>query len=547
MITIETRHALSLNQIKNRQKTHNMNTKNNIGYQISAKGTQTFQVINPATQEVLPGTFVCATEREVDEAVALAQEAWEHYRYTSGPQKAQFLRAIADEIEALGDTLIERACQESGLPAGRITGERGRTCGQLRLFAKVVEEGHWVDAVIDPAIPHREPLPRVDIRRMLQAIGPVVVFTASNFPLAFSTAGGDTASALAAGCPVIVKAHPAHPGTNALVSAAILRAAQKTELPEGVYSSVLDDGYQVGTQLVQHPQVKAVAFTGSLQGGMALHKAAMEREAPIPVFAEMGSVNPVFLMPGQLAQDAEGLARQMAASVTLGAGQFCTNPGLVFALDNPQTDAFMEALENAMQAIEPATMLNEGIFRNYEAGKEKLFAESGVEPAVEVAADTNAWQGYPAVAQTTAAQFISNPQLHEEVFGPLTLVVRCPDYETMQKAAATLAGQLTATIMGPEDQLADWQELIQLLSQKVGRLVFNGLPTGVEVGYAMQHGGPFPATTDSRFTSVGTDAIKRFARPVAYQNCPDALLPPALQSDNPLGLVRTVNGVIGNH
>jgi NADP-dependent aldehyde dehydrogenase len=522
-----------------------MNTKNNIGYQISGKGTQTFQAINPATQEALPGDFVSATEREVNEAVALAHAAWETYRNTSGAQKAQFLRAIADEIEALGDTLVERACQESGLPAGRITGERGRTCNQLRLFAKVVEEGHWVDAVIDPPLPDRQPLPRVDIRRMLQAMGPVVVFTASNFPLAFSTAGGDTASALAAGCPVIVKAHPAHPGTNALVSAAILKAAQKNDMPEGVYSSILDSGYQAGTQLVQHPQVKAVAFTGSLRGGMALHKAAMEREAPIPVFAEMGSVNPVFLMPAQLQQDAEGMAQQMAASVTLGAGQFCTNPGLVFVLDDADTDAFASALEAAMQKTEPATMLNEGIFQNYEARKEKLFAESGVEPAIAVTSEEAAWKGCPAVAQTSAEQFISNPLLHEEVFGPLTLLVRCKDYEEMKTAAAELAGQLTATIMGPEDQLSAWQELIDILTQKVGRLIFNGVPTGVEVGYAMQHGGPFPATTDSRFTSVGTNAIKRFARPVAWQNCPDALLPPALQRSNPLGLVRTVDGVIG--
>lgn len=522
-----------------------MNTKNNIGYQISGKGTQTFQAINPATQEPLPGDFVSATEREVNEAVALAQEAWKSYRHASGQQKAQFLRDIADEIEGLGETLVERACQESGLPAGRITGERGRTCNQLRLFAKVVEEGHWVDAVIDPALPDREPMPRVDIRRMLQAMGPVVVFTASNFPLAFSTAGGDTASALAAGCPVIVKAHPAHPGTNALVSAAILRAAQKNELPEGVYSSVQDSGYQAGTQLVRHPQVKAVAFTGSLKGGMALHKAAMEREAPIPVFAEMGSVNPVFLMPELIQQDPAALAQQMAGSVTLGAGQFCTNPGLVFALDNEATDAFTEALEAAMQQSEPATMLNEGIFKNYESRKEQLLAESGVAAAVKVETQSEAWKGFPAVAQTTAEQFIRTPLLHEEVFGPLTLLVRCKDYAEMQKAAAELAGQLTATIMGPEEQLAEWPELIDILSRKAGRLIFNGLPTGVEVGYAMQHGGPFPATTDSRFTSVGTDAIKRFARPVAWQNCPDALLPPALQRDNPLDLVRTVNGEMG--
>lgn len=522
-----------------------MNTHNYIGYQSSAEGSQTFQAMNPATQTLLPGDFAIATPQEVDTAVTLAAKAWTSYRQTSGQQKAQFLRDIATEIEALGDQLIERACQESGLPAGRITGERGRTCNQLRLFAKVVEEGHWVDAVIDPAMPERNPLPRVDIRRMLQAIGPVVVFTASNFPLAFSTAGGDTAAALAAGCPVIVKAHPAHPGTNALVSSAIIKAAQKNNLPEGVYASVLDNGFQAGTQLVQHPDVKAVAFTGSLNGGMALYRAAMERPEPIPVFAEMGSVNPVFIMPEQLAQDATSMARQMAASVTLGAGQFCTNPGLIFAIDDPATEQFAQSLEAAMLETTASTMLHEGIYHNYEAGKQRLLSEDGVQ-GVSKTADEQ-WAGQPAVAQTTAKHFIDNPRLHEEIFGPLTLLVRCRDYAEMQKAATQLAGQLTATIFGPEAQLPNWQALMAILDQRVGRLIFNGVPTGVEVGYAMQHGGPFPATTDSRFTSVGADAIKRFARPVAYQNCPDALLPPALQQNNPLQLIRTVDGVIDQH
>lgn len=524
-----------------------MNTNNRIGYQQGHSGTQTYQAINPSTQEVLPGDFVAATEQEVNQAVELAYDAWKTYRNTTGAQKAVFLRTIADEIEALDQELINRASQESGLPTGRITGERGRTCNQLRLFAKLVEAGHWVDAVIDPAMPDRKPLPRVDIRRMLQAMGPVVVFTASNFPLAFSTAGGDTASALAAGCPVIVKSHPSHPGTNALVSEAILQAAKKCGMPEGIYSSVQDIGYGVGTQLVQHPKVKAVAFTGSLRGGMALHKAAMNREEPIPVFAEMGSINPVFLMPEQLKENAAQTAAQMAGSVTLGVGQFCTNPGLTVAMADDHTHAFLSELEKAIQAAQPATMLNEGIFKNFEQGKEKLFAESGVEPAGIQEVTGTDWKGFPAVAKTTAQNFLNKPKLHEEIFGPLTLVVLCNNYEEMKAVAAVLQGQLTATIMGPEDKLAKWEALMNTLREKVGRLIFNGLPTGVEVGYAMQHGGPFPATTDSRFTSVGTDAIKRFARPIAFQNCPDQLLPAELRVDNPLGISRTVNGEIGKH
>lgn len=524
-----------------------MNTNNRIGYHQGQAGKKTFQAINPATQATLPGDFVAATEQEVNEAVELAHEAWKSYRNTSGAQKAQFLRTIASEIEGLDHRLITRACQESGLPTARITGERGRTCGQLRLFANLVEAGHWVDAVIDPALPDREPLPRVDIRRMLQAIGPVVVFTASNFPLAFSTAGGDTAAALAAGCPVIVKAHPSHPGTNALVSEAILRAAEKCGMPDGIYSSLQDIGYSVGTQLVQHPLVKAVAFTGSLRGGMALHKAAMEREAPIPVFAEMGSVNPVFIMPEEMKEKGKQLANQMASSVTLGAGQFCTNPGLTIAINDEHTITFMEVLEKAIQETEPTTMLNEGIFKNFEKGKQQLFAESGVEPAVVQKTTGNSWKGFPAVAKTTAKVFLNNPKLHEEIFGPLTLMVLCDSYEELKAVAAELEGQLTATIMGPDDRLSKWEELMDILQEKVGRLIFNGVPTGVEVGYAMQHGGPFPATTDSRFTSVGTDAIKRFARPVAFQNCPDHLLPPALKAENPLDIFRTVNGEIGKH
>ena len=524
-----------------------MNTSNRLGFESASSGTTNIKSINPATQKELPGTFVAATEQEVNKAVEKAKEAWKVYRLVSGAQKAQFLRTIASEIEGLGDDLISRACKESGLPNGRITGERGRTCGQLRLFADLVEVGHWVDAVIDPDLPDRQPLPRVDIRRMLQAIGPVVVFTASNFPLAFSTAGGDTASALAAGCPVIVKAHPSHLGTNALVSEAIIRAAQKCGMPDGVFSTVQDDTYAVGTQLVQHPDVKAVAFTGSMRGGMALHKAAMERQEPIPVFAEMGSTNPIFIMPDLLKSNPDLIARQITDSVNLGAGQFCTNPGMLIVLDDDYSVDFENALATSFGEKEASTMLNEGIFKGYEQQKNAFLATEHVEVTYLSPKKGSDWKGFPAVATTTAKAVLHNPKLHEEVFGPFTLVIKCKDLGEMKAVAEELHGQLTATIMGPEDKLVRWNELARLLQEKVGRLIFNGLPTGVEVGYAMQHGGPFPASTDSRFTSVGTDAIKRFARPIAFQNCPDALLPPALKSSNPLNLVRSVDGEIAQH
>lgn len=524
-----------------------MNTSNRLGFASAHSGTAHLKAVNPATQQELPETFVAATEQEVNKAVEKAKEAWKIYRSTPGAQKAQFLRAIASEIEALGDQLLSRACKESGLPKGRITGERGRTCGQLRLFADLVENGHWVDAVIDPALPDRTPMPRVDIRRMLQAMGPVVVFTASNFPLAFSTAGGDTASALAAGCPVIVKAHPSHLGTNALVSEAIIRAAQKCGMPDGVFSTVQDSSYAVGTQLVQHPDIKAVAFTGSMRGGMALHKAAMERKEPIPVFAEMGSTNPVFIMPELLKTDLKKVAQEVTDSVNLGVGQFCTNPGMVLVLDDDHSSNLVEALAKAFQEKEANTMLNEGIFNSFEKQKKAFLAEDKVEVVYVSPVEDSNWKGFPAVATTTGRAMLHNPKLHEEVFGPFTLIIKCKDLAEMKAVAADLHGQLTATIIGPEEQLLEWKELAEILQEKVGRLIFNGLPTGVEVGYAMQHGGPFPATTDSRFTSVGTDAIKRFARPIAFQNCPNDLLPPALKEGNPLNLIRTVNGEIAQH
>ncbi len=519
-----------------------MITENFIGFERSARGKNSFSAVNPVTRETLPGAFVAATMEEVNLAVNKAHEAWKVYRNTSGAQKAAFLRTIAEEIEGLGDTLVNRVMEESGLPEGRVKGERGRTCNQLRMFADLVEEGSWVNAIIDTAQPDRQPIPKADIRNMLQAVGPVVVFTASNFPLAFSTAGGDTASALASGCPVIVKAHESHPGTNGLIAEAILNAARKTNMPDGVFSSLNAIGYQVGTALVQHPQVKSVAFTGSYNGGMALHKLAAERTEPIPVFAEMGSVNPIFVLPEKIKTQSEALADQIAGSVNLGAGQFCTNPGLVVIRQDEHTEAFMENLGSAFEKLAVQNMLNQGIYQNYQRLKKESLQTAGVTTVADQSGDGESWVAHPAVASASAVEFLKNPNMQQEVFGPFSLVVICEDEEHFYAVADHLHGQLTASIMGTPEELAGYADLFEILQTKAGRVIFNGVPTGVEVCHAMQHGGPFPASTDSRFTSVGTGAIKRFARPVAFQDCPDAMLPAALQADNPLNILRLVDG-----
>ena len=519
-----------------------MITENIIGYDHSGKGDQTYHATDPSTRQSLEGTFVAATLDEVNLAVERANKASKVYRHTSGAEKAGFLRGIADEIEALGDTLVHRVMAESGLPEGRVTGERGRTCGQLRMFADLVEEGSWVNAIIDSPQPDRQPAPKPDIRNMLQAVGPIVVFTASNFPLAFSTAGGDTASALAARCPVIVKAHESHPGTNALVSEAIQKAARKTNMPDGVFSALNAVGFKVGTALVQHPQVKGVAFTGSYNGGMALHRLAQERTDPIPVFAEMGSINPVFILPELQHQQAETLAGQVAGSVNLGAGQFCTNPGLVVVMDNEDSEHFTQHLRTAFQNLVAQTMLNKGIYQNYERLKAECLEESTVKAEYVQAQKEESWKAHPAIASVKAAAFLENPAMQQEIFGPFSLVVKCKDETEMQAVAEKLHGQLTASMMGTDHELGDWNALFDTLQTKAGRVIFNGVPTGVEVCHAMQHGGPFPASTDSRFTSVGTGAIHRFVRPVAFQDCPETLLPEALKTGNPLNIWRLVDG-----
>ncbi len=473
-------------------------------------------------------------------ALTAATQAFEIYRDTTGKAKAAFLRAAADAIEALGDELLETASRESNLPIGRITGERGRTCGQLRMFANHVEEGSWVNGVIDTALPDRQPLPRVDLRKMLVPVGPVVVFGASNFPLAFSTAGGDTASALAAGCPVVVKAHPAHLETARLVASAITKAAEETGMPFGVFVQVEGD-YETGHALVQHPLTAAVAFTGSFAGGKALFDLANQREKPIPVFAEMGSVNPIFVFEKALQQRGEQLAAQIADSVTLGAGQFCTNPGLVFGVQSEAFEIFQKQLAEMMAAKAPAPMLHDGIAQNYREKSHRLLNEPGVN--LVAGDDFSDLDGAPLLVTAEGAEFVKNPQLQEEVFGPLSVLVLCESQEQMLEAARRLSGQLTATLMAETDDLLENAGFIAAIREKCGRLVFNNVPTGVEVTHAMHHGGPFPASTNARYTSVGTAAILRFARPLCFQNCPDELLPDALKNGNPLGLQRFVDGV----
>lgn len=514
-----------------------------LGNVASAENPEIFQGINPATGESLPGDFHEATETEVAQACALAADAFQIYRQCSGGEKAAFLERIADEIEAIGDELLQRAHAETALPLPRLTGERGRTTGQLRLFAQYLREGSWVDARIDTALPDRQPLPRPDMRQMLRPLGPVGIFGASNFPLAFSVAGGDTASALAAGCPIVVKAHPAHPGTSELVGQAIRRAVEACGLPAGTFSMVQGRTVAVGMAIVQHPAIKAIGFTGSFRGGKAIFDAANKRPEPIPVYAEMGSTNPVFFLPDILKQKGEALALAYVSSVTLGVGQFCTNPGLVLLEKNDQAQTFLTQARSAIEQAAPAAMLTKGIQEAYQKGVSHLGALTGVEQVGQSAAEANGFAlGVPTLLTASADDFLQTSDLSEEVFGPSSVIIQANDREQLLEAARSLEGHLTATVHGTDEELLAYADLLAMLEQKVGRLIINGFPTGVEVSHAMQHGGPYPATTDSRSTSVGTNAIRRFARPVCYQGFPQALLPAELKDDNPLGILRLLDG-----
>jgi len=516
--------------------------KNIIGNKLSQEGNTTFFGENPATGKKLEPAFYEATPNEINEAIEKANNAFQQYRKKIGKEKAEFLEAIADEILALNDQLIVRAMEESGLPEARLTGERGRTVSQLKLFAQFLREGSWVDARIDTADPERKPLPRPDIRSMQKALGPVGVFGASNFPLAFSVAGGDTVAALAAGCTVIFKAHPAHPGTSELVGLAIQNAVRKTGMPEGTFSMVQGRSTDVGMTIVRHPLIKAIGFTGSFYGGKALFDEANKRPDPIPVYAEMGSTNPVFILPRILKEKGEKMAQELAASVTLGVGQFCTNPGLVFIGQSEDENKFRDQLSRQVNEITAGVMLTSGIQNNFQKGIDKLSSIEGVSISAKGISNGEGVRGTPHVLHATASLFQQRHELEEEVFGPSTLTVTTDNKEELFQVAKQLKGHLTATIHGTEEDLIEYAELVTILEQKVGRLLINGYPTGVEVCHAMVHGGPYPATTDSRTTSVGTLAIHRFTRPVCYQNFPQSLLPAELKDDNPLGIWRLVNG-----
>lgn len=512
--------------------------------QTGATGGAVFQAINPSTGETFAPDFHEASLAEVDAALNAAAAAFEIYRLQPAETRAKLLDAIAAEIEALGDALLQRAHAETGLPLARLTGERARTCGQLRLFASVVREGSWVDARIDTALPDRQPLPRPDLRRMLIALGPVVVFGSSNFPFAFSVAGGDTASALAAGCPVIVKAHRAHPGTAELVGQAVARAVAAAGLPAGLFSLVHGGGSTVGIAMVKHPAVAAVGFTGSHTAGRALCAAAAARPHPIPVYAEMSSLNPVFLLPEALRERGAAIATGLTGSFTLGVGQFCTKPGLIFAVRGADTHTFLKTLTTAVQGAACATMLTPGIKSAFEENRTKVTKLPNVTvlAAATAAPDAQKTQGQPSVAVTTAANFLKHPDLATEAFGPFSLVIIGDSADEILACARALEGQLTATLHGTAADLTAATALVSVLEQKAGRLLVNGFPTGVEVSPAMNHGGPSPSTSDVHFTSVGTAALLRFARPICYQNFPPAMLPHALQDANPLGLMRLING-----
>ncbi len=514
--------------------------KNFIGYSLSSKGAEVVYAYNPSTGQALPGDFVSATEEELDMTLSLASRSFIAYRCLTPSKRAEFLEAIAESIMELGDVLVERANRETALPEARIVGERGRTVAQLRAFAELVREGSWVEAIIDRADRNRKPVPKPDIRRMLVPLGPVAVFAASNFPLAFSVAGGDTASALAGGNPVIVKAHSGHMGTSELIARAIIKAAQQTGMPDGVFSMVYGDGRTVGQALVQHPALKAVGFTGSRSAVKTLFRLANERPEPIPVFAEMGSINPVLLTPAALEARCEEIAAMYAGSITLGVGQFCTNPGLLLGLAGTPLRQFIDLLARKIEEILPATMLNSKVYDGFRLAYEQMLAHPEVQVQGRSATEHNAarLEGMPTVASVEGREFLHNPRLHEEVFGPFSLVVQCSDMEELYAVACSIEGQLTTTVIAEPDEWDTYGKVIETLQQRCGRIIFNGVPTGVEVCAAMQHGGPHPATTDSRFTSVGATAIKRFARPLAFQDWPDAWLPESLQNDNPLGIWR---------
>jgi len=520
--------------------------KNYIGNNLSAKGSKTYTTFNPQLNKENEFSYAEATPEEIDQAVHLAKNAYHEFSGISGKRKAEFLNAIADEILALDNLLIKTYCSETGLPEGRAMGERGRTVGQLRSFAELVNEGSWVEASIDTAISNRAPIPKPDLRKMLIPLGPVVVFGASNFPLAYSTAGGDTAAAFAAGCPVIVKSHPMHAGTGELVASAIVKAADKTNMPNGVFSNLNSSGFEVGVALVKHPDVKAVGFTGSIIGGRALFNLASQREEPIPVFAEMGSVNPVVVMPKAVQKRGGALASTYAGSITLGSGQFCTNPGLLLGIKGDAFTNFIEKLSDAIIKIEPSCMLHPNIIGAYESNRQKAVTQDGLQVVADYPTDVQTNYARQTVTTVEGKTFLENTTLHQEVFGPYSIVVQCEGIDQLEQIIAKLEGQLTGTIIAEKSELSNYPNVVNALQNRVGRLIYNGVPTGVEVCPSMHHGGPYPSSTDSRFTAVGIHSIKRWVRPISYQDWPDELLPNELKNSNPLGISRLVDNIHTN-
>ncbi len=518
-----------------------LNGRSRIGYGLGTENGERFYALNPATGTELQPAFYDASDREVQRAAELAGVAFSSYSRLSAAERARFLRAIARNIDQLGEVLVERAVSETALPSDRIRSERGRTSNQLRLFADLIEEGSWVDARIDRPDPTRKPLPKPDVRSMLRPLGPVVVFGASNFPLAFSVAGGDTASALAAGNPVVVKAHNAHPGTSEFVANAVIDAARECGMPSGVFSLIFGVSTSVPTALVRHPAIKAAGFTGSRIAGRKLLEIANNRPEPIPFYAEMSSTNPVFVLPGALRERGDQIAAGLHGSFTLGGGQFCTKPGIVFVESRAEADRLAEKVAKLVSDGSHYVLLTKTIHTSYQSGIQQRTRISRA--LAQGPADmAGGFQASAAVFDTDAESFIANPDFASELFGPATLLVRYRTREQLLAIAQSLEGQLTATIHGTEHDLAEYPDLIAILGHKVGRIVVNGFPTGVEVGHAMVHGGPYPATSDSRMTSVGSRAVLRFARPVCYQNFPDAALPPELQDANPLGIWRMLDG-----
>ncbi len=518
--------------------------RSTIGFQVGAETGEVFHAANPRTGEQMEPRFFSATPEEMNRAAVLAHQAFDVYSRATGREKATFLRAIAANIEAIAAEIVERAEQETALPKARLQGETARTCGQLRLFAQVVEEGSWLMARIDRANPERKPAPKPDLRSLLRPLGPVVVFGASNFPLAFSVAGGDTASALAAGNPVIVKAHTAHPGTSELVGQAVQQAVRQCNLPEGVFSLLFGRGTQIGVALMKHPLVKAGGFTGSRHAGRILMDTAAARPEPIPFYAEMSSTNPVFILPGALRERADSIAAGLHASFTLGAGQFCTKPGMVFLPEGDYASGFTGKLRQSVDESAPFHLLTGGIKSAYDSGIADRKTKQGVKLVAEKPMTGNGreFSVGAALFETDGQTFLKDPDLADEIFGPATLLIRHSSRSEMMEAARNLEGHLTATIHGTEEDLREFSDLIAILETKVGRLVFNGFPTGVEVSHAMVHGGPYPSTSDGRSTSVGSQAIFRFSRPVCYQDFPDVALPEELKNGNPLHIWRMVDG-----